>query len=215
MKPIFFDLDGTLTDSGEGIMNCAAAAFTHLGMAVPERQRMRVFVGPPLSSTFSDFGVPAHRIDEAIAAFRARYSVTGKFENFPYPGIPELLHQLQQAGYPLYVATSKPESLAHEVMEHFDLSRYFTLICGATMDSSRVCKEDVISYLLQQIGPVADPIMVGDTVYDVVGAAAHSIPTVGVSWGYGDAAQMRQAGAVSIAHSPQELFEILSSMNTD
>ena len=86
-KAIFFDLDGTLTDSGEGIMNCAALALEHFGLPVPDREQMRVFVGPPLDQTFIRFGVPADRTDEAIAVFRSRYRTVGKFENFPYPGI--------------------------------------------------------------------------------------------------------------------------------
>ena len=209
MKAIFFDLDGTLTDSGEGIMNCATAAFEHLKMEIPSRQALRAFVGPPLSETFAKFGVSPDKIQEAISAFRKHYTVTGKFENFPYEGIPGLLKALQTAGYPLYVATSKPETMAKEIMEHFHLSSYFTLICGATLDSSRATKEEVIAYLLQQIGGAESPLMVGDTVYDVLGAAAHGIPTIGVSWGYGSENEMISAGAVSIAHTPEELLKLI------
>lgn len=209
MKAIFFDLDGTLTDSGEGIMNCAAVAFQHLQLPVPDRQALRVFVGPPLDDSFLRFGVPKEKVWEAITAFRARYAVKGKFENFPYEGIPQVLKKLQDMGYPLYVATSKPETLAKEVMTHFGLTLYFEAICGATMDGSRSTKEDVITYLLEQIGGADDPIMVGDTVYDVLGAAAHQIPAVGVAWGYGSPEEMKKAGAIAIAYTPAELLNLI------
>ena len=208
-KAILFDLDGTLTDSGEGIINCAALALEHFGIPVPSREAMRVFVGPPLNKTFLEFGIPEDKVEEAIQVFRSRYNTVGKFENFPYPGIPELLAKLQAQGHDLYVATSKPEATALEVMNHFDLSRYFTKICGATMDEARNSKDKVIAYLLAACGRGENIIMVGDTVYDVIGAKAHGIPTIGVSWGYGKADEMSEAGALAIAQSVEELYQLL------
>ena len=209
-KAIFFDLDGTLTDSGEGIMNCATLALEHFGIPVPSRQEMRVFVGPPLDQTFIKFGVPAEKTDEAIAVFRGRYKTIGKFENFPYPGIRETLHTLKEQGHRLFVATSKPEILANEVLAHFDLTGYFEQIAGATLDGSRSHKADVITYLLSLTGDVGQTLMVGDTDFDVIGAAAHGIPTIGVSWGYGEVADVEKAGAIAIAHTMDELVELLN-----
>ena len=116
-RAIFFDLDGTLTDSGPGIINCAQLALAHFGIQVPDRDQLRVFVGPPLRQSFARFGVPPASLDEAIARFRARYVPIGKFENTPYPGIAGLLDRLQGAGYRLFVATSKPQVTAQEVLE--------------------------------------------------------------------------------------------------
>ena len=147
-RAIFFDLDGTLTDSGPGIINCAQLALAHFGIQVPDRDQLRVFVGPPLRQSFARFGVPPASLDEAIARFRARYVPIGKFENTPYPGIAGLLDRLQGAGYRLFVATSKPQVTAQEVLEHFQLARYFERVCGASLDAGRETKEDVISYLL-------------------------------------------------------------------
>lgn len=209
-KAVFFDLDGTLTDSGEGIMNCATLALNHFGLPVPSRQEMRIFVGPPLDQTFIRFGVPADQTDEAIRVFRSRYMTVGKFENFPYPGIREMLESLQAQGHRLFVATSKPEVLANEVLSHFDLSKFFEKICGATLDGSRSHKEDVIRYLLAQVTDVSDVIMVGDTAYDVIGATAHSIPCIGVSWGYGTQEDMKNAGAAAIAQTPEEVIQIVN-----
>lgn len=206
-KAIFFDLDGTLTDSGEGIINCATLALEHFGLPVPSREEMGVFVGPPLDKTFIQFGVPEDRTQEAIDVFRSRYLVTGKFENAPYPGIHRLLESLKKQGHRLFVATSKPEVTALEVLAKFELTEYFEMICGATLDGTRVHKADVISYLLGQIGTPENILMVGDTEFDVLGAAAHGIATIGVSWGYGSVEAMEQAGAVSIAHTMDELFE--------
>ena len=208
-KAILFDLDGTLTDSGEGIINCAILALEHFGLPVPSREELGVFVGPPLDDTFKKFGVRDDQTDEAIRVFRSRYLTKGKFENFPYPGIAEMLSKLQALGHDLYVATSKPEETAKEIMDHFELSKYFTRICGATMDKARNSKSKVIAYLLENCGRSENIVMVGDTAFDVIGAKSHNIPTVGVSWGYGKVKDMEEAGAVAIAHTVDELYELL------
>lgn len=209
-KAILFDLDGTLTDSGEGIINCASLALRHYGIPVPDRETMRVFVGPPLRDTFFKFGVPEDKLDEAVEIYRSRYIPIGKFENTPYPGIYDLLARLKAEGHTLYVATSKPEQMSMDILNKFELTPYFDLLAGATLDGSRDHKADVIAYLLQQTGSDLEAIMVGDTVYDVVGAAAHGIPTVGVSWGYGSVAEMEAAGACGIAHTMDELHDLLN-----
>ena len=209
-KTILFDLDGTLTDSGEGIINCAILALEHFGLPIPDRETLRVFVGPPLHETFIKFGVPADKADEAVAVYRSRYVPIGMFENAPYPGIRELLDALKKQGHKLYVATSKPEWMAQEILKKFQLDSYFDLICGATMATSRTEKSQVIAYLLEQTGDVSHAIMVGDTKYDVIGASAHSIPTIGVSWGYGTVEDMQNAGAAAIAYTTQELLELLN-----
>lgn len=209
-KTILFDLDGTLTDSGEGIINCAILALEHFGLPIPDRQTMRVFVGPPLTDTFVKFGVPEEKADEAVEVYRSRYTTIGKFENFPYPGIREVLQALKEQGHTLYVATSKPESMSVEILEKFDLSQYFDMICGASFDRSRSKKEEVIAYLLEKAGSTNNTVMVGDTAFDVIGAAAHGIPTIGVSWGYGTVEDMRSAGAAAIANTMDELLALLT-----
>ncbi len=208
-KAVLFDLDGTLTDSGEGIINCAVFAMERLGIPVPPREELGVFVGPPLWDTFRQFGVPAERVDEAVEIFRSRYVPIGKFENTPYPGIREVLEVLRAQGRKLYVATSKPEVTAREILEHFDLSRYFTEICGASVDKTRSSKEDVIAYLLSLDACKEHSVMVGDTAFDVIGAAAHGIPTIGAAWGYGKTEDMVSAGAAAIARSPEDLLRII------
>ena len=210
-KTILFDLDGTLTDSGEGIINCAALGLEYFGLPVPDRQTMRVFVGPPLHETFVKFGVPEDQADTAVEVYRSRYTTVGKFENVPYPGIHDLLKTLKEHGHRLLVATSKPEALSIEIMEKFELAQYFDRICGASLDRSRSSKEDVIAYLLAENGTAENMLMVGDTKFDVLGAKHHGIPTIGVSWGYGTIEEMVNAGAKAIAYSMDELLQLLEA----
>lgn len=211
-KTILFDLDGTLTDSGEGIINCATLALRHFGLPVPAYEDMRTFVGPPLRDSFIRFGVPADQTDEAIRVYRSRYIPTGMFENTPYPGIRELLETLRAEGYTLYVATSKPEEMSVTILEKFDLAKYFCRICGASIDSSRSTKDAVIAYLLESSGAKEDMVMVGDTKYDILGAKAHGIPAIGVGWGYGKVEEMEEAGAAGIAETMDELIGLIRGM---
>ena len=144
-----------------------------------------------------------------MAVYRERYVPTGMFENTPYPGIRELLENLTGEGHRLYVASSKPEWMCVEILKHFDLAKYFEMICGATMDTSRTNKEAVIEYLIRENGKTDNMIMVGDTKFDVIGAKAHGIPCIGVSWGYGTVADMQKAGAAAIATTMEELETLL------
>ena len=209
-KSILFDLDGTLTDSGEGIVNCFIYALKHYGLPIPSREALRVVVGPPLHESFIRFGVSEAEADNAVAKYRERYIPIGAYENTPYPGIRELLERLQKEGHRLFVATSKPEGMSVDILEHFDLAKYFVKICGASMDTSRSTKDAVIAYLLKECGAQENAIMVGDTAFDVLGAKAHGIPTVGVSWGYGTVESMEDASAAAIVHTMDQLYEALT-----
>ena len=208
---MLFDLDGTLTDSGEGIINCVQLALRHFSIPCEDRVALRAFVGPPLRESFPRFGVPEADVEEAVAVFRSRYNTVGKFENVPYPGVRAMLEQLKDEGYGLYVATSKPEKTALEVLGKFDLDGFFDRICGANFSGSRDTKEEVLAYLLETLPREARPLMIGDTIYDVRGAAEFSIPTVGVSWGYGSVSEMETAGAAAIVDSPEELLALLGN----
>ena len=179
------------------------------GLEVPGPETMRKFVGPPLGETFIQFGIPADKVDEAIAVYRSRYMTVGKYENFPYPGVREMLEALKNDGKRLFVATSKPETTSVDILRHFELDQYFEIIAGASLDGKRGSKSQVLSYLLERANGQTDGIMVGDTVFDILGAKALGIPAVGVSWGYGDVAEMNAAGAVAMMDSPAELTAFL------
>lgn len=209
-RTILFDLDGTLTDSAEGVINCAIVALKHFGLPIPQREEMSFMVGPPLRDSFLRLGVKEDDVELAVELYRQRYVPTGMFENAPYPGISALLAALKEEGHELYVATSKPETMATAILDKFHLSGYFDRIFGASLDGSRDTKDTVIAYLLEQLGPRENIIMVGDTSYDVLGAAVHGIKTIGVAWGYGKIEDMNNAGAIAIADSPAILFDMLN-----
>ena len=208
IKNILFDLDGTLTDSSEGVIKCSLYAFSHYGIEVPE-DKLNTLIGPPLRYSFALYGVPENEIENALSRYRERYKTVGKFENRPYNNIEKVLAALKAAGHRLYVATSKPESLSIEILDHFNLSQYFDAICGATFDTSRDSKEAVIRYLLETQKCDGEIIMVGDTVFDVEGASAVGIPTICVGWGFGEKTELLAAGAVKIADTMEELLDML------
>ena len=207
---ILFDLDGTLTDSGEGIMNSGRYALEQLGLVIPEEAQLRKMVGPPLRTSFPLFGVPEDQVEEAIRLYRDRYNHQGgKYQNSVYPGIETLLGELYASGCKLYVATSKPENLAREILRHFQLDRFFEYIAGATEDHARETKSDVLKYLLEITQNTESTVMVGDTKYDVTGAQEQGLPCIGVSWGYGTAGELRSAGAAALVDTPEELLDCL------
>ncbi|MGM9941740.1 MAG: HAD hydrolase-like protein [Bulleidia sp.] len=205
---VLFDLDGTLTDSGPGITESAHNALVQMGIDAPEPKDLGFFVGPPLSQTFAQFGMSPQEVEQAITIFRARYTTVGKFENIPYDGIEDLLGRLKQDGYRLFVATSKPEPVAVEIMEHFGLAKYFEAVCGASMDHSRETKDAVIAYLKENHA-IGNAVMIGDTHFDVIGAKAHGIPCIGVTWGFGKKTSMVEAGALGIASDMDELYDLI------
>lgn len=172
-------------------------------------------VGPPLTLSFPLLGVPENQVDEAVRLYRENYNNRGgKYQNKVYPGIEEMLQKLQTKGCRLFVATSKPEALAKEILEGFKLDSYFEYIAGATLDRSRETKGDVLKYLLGITGNRENTVMVGDTHYDVIGAREQNIPCIGVSWGYGTVEEMRDAGAVKVIDSPDELPDCLDQYST-
>ncbi len=208
-QTIYFDLDGTLTDSGPGIMHAVAYAMQALGRPVPDRREMARYIGPPLHRSFQEYaGMDEATANQAVERFRVYYHRQGKFENRPYPGIPALLARLQAQGKTLAVATSKPEVTAVEILEHFDLARYFAFIAGATMDSSRVAKAMVLAYALEK-GGRDRAVMVGDRLHDVQGARENGLPCIGVLYGYGSRRELEEAGADRVASTVAELGRIL------
>ncbi len=183
---MIFDLDGTLTDSAEGIVASFLHALSHIGAAVPEGDLAAQIVGPPMDDTFrSMLGESA---GDAIATFRAEYGARGWAMNTLFEGIEPLLADLRAAGVRLAVATSKLEPTARRILAHFGLDQYFEVIAGAAPDGSRKSKEEVLAHALEQLRPLPERVlMVGDRSHDVHGAAAHGIDTVVVGWGYGRA----------------------------
>lgn len=206
-KSILFDLDGTLTDSSEGVVKCSLHAFSFYGIKIP-KEAESTLIGPPLRYSFKKYGIPENEIENALTRYRERYLTVGKFENHPYNNIEETLQKLVSAGHRLFVATCKPEETSVEILEYFGLAKYFEGICGATFDTSRDSKSAVIAYLKEKYAP-ENMIMVGDTVFDVEGAKEMGIDTIGVAWGFGGREEMLCAGAIAIAETQEELLNML------
>ena len=212
MKYILFDLDGTLTDPAEGITNSVAYALEHYGIEVGDKRELECFIGPPLVDSFMKYyGFEREKAYEAVEVYREYFRDRGIFENELYDGILDLLRDLKAAGKTVIMATSKPEGFAVRIAEHFGFREYFDLIAGSTMDSSRVKKHDVIEWALKEAGITdrSECIMVGDRHHDVDGAKQSKIKSVGVLWGYGSDAELKEAGADVIAFTVDELREIL------
>jgi len=204
---VIFDLDGTLTDSAEGIVACFLHALTHIGAEVPEGDLAAQIVGPPMDDTFHAMELGG-RAEEAIAAFRTEYGARGWAMNTLFDGIAPLLADLESSGVRLAVATSKLETTAQRILNHFGLDHHFEVIAGASADGARKSKTEVLAHALEQLQPLPERVlMVGDRSHDVDGAAAHGIDTVVVGWGYGrdDFAELIDAAGVTFAATMADL----------
>ena len=209
---ILFDLDGTLTDPGLGITNSVMYALEKFGITVDDRRKLYKFIGPPLIDSFREFyGFSDADAQRALKLYREYFSEKGLFENQVYPGIPELLGRLRDAGRTLLVATGKPEEFSLRILEHFDLLQYFQFVSGASMDESRNQKWQVIDRALEHSGepPRAQALMVGDRKHDVEGARRCGIACLGVLYGYGDAEELVTAGADALAGSPEAVGDFV------
>lgn len=215
-KNILFDLDGTLTDPGEGITNSAAIALEHFGIKVSSKEELYKFIGPPLQESFRDFyGFSDEQIEEGVKVFRSNYKDKGIFENVVYDGIPEMLGSLKAAGCKLYVATSKPEAFAVRILEKFDLMKYFDFVAGSIPDGSRDSKAAVIKYVMEQNNitdaDLASTIMVGDRKHDIIGAKDNNMDAIGVLFGYGSEEEFKACGAKFIAATPADIVDIVKA----
>ena len=209
---ILFDLDGTLTDSADGIINSILHALRRVGIEEDDREKLKAFVGPPLVTSFMKYyGMTREEAEAMVPLYREYFSVNGWKENSVYEGITEVLKNLKDAGKTLIVATSKPEIFARKIMEYFKLDQYFNYIGGSSMDGKISSKDQVINYVLDTIGRDhrEEMIMVGDREHDVIGAQKNDLPCLGVLYGYGDRSELEQAGAAMICETVQEILQYL------
>lgn len=207
---LLFDLDGTLTDSAEGVIRSLQHMQEKMGMEKWEDAALRFAVGPPLMKTFTeDFGMDAQTAERALVLFRERYTTVGLFENQVYPGIEEMLAALQAKGKRMAVATSKKEETAVRILEHFGIAKYFEVIGGDNRAAGRDNKAKVIAYVLEEMqADLQEVIMVGDRKFDVEGAHAIGIPCIAVEYGYGDRAEFEACGADVIAATAEAVAEL-------
>lgn len=213
---IFFDLDGTLTDSMPGITRAVQYALRHYGIEAEDLNKLKPFVGPPLQDSFREYyDFSEQDARDAVYVFREYYNVRGWMENAPYAGVRDMLKELKAQGRALYVATSKPDQMAKQVLSHFGLTEYFAFIGGATEDGAREKKDDIIRYVMESC-KLTDPetiMMVGDRRHDVEGAHKAGIQAAGVLYGYGSRNELVKAGADWIAETPKELAELLKKLS--
>lgn len=209
-KAILFDLDGTLTESGEGITKSVQYALEKIGKPEPDLEKLRVFVGPPLLEQFMKYSdLDEETARQAVAYYRERYSVTGIYENRVYPGIREMLEELQRKGYLLAVASSKPEHFVKTVLEYFGLTEYFHEIVGSEMDGNRTRKSQVIEETLKRLNLSEhreQVLMVGDKEHDVLGAREAGLKCVAVSYGYGTREELEASRPLQIVDTAEELL---------
>jgi phosphoglycolate phosphatase len=213
VRTLFFDLDGTLTHSQEGIVNCINHALIDSGLAARPAADLRPFLGPPLRESFATLlgtGNP-DRVEQAIAAYRRRFETVGMFENTVCPGIRRALEALVSADFKLHVVTTKPSVYARRILEHFKLDHFFLSINGSELAGRGYSKTSLIREALSGIGVEPDSTtMIGDRGEDVTGARANGVHAVAVAWGYGDLAEFQAAGADLIVDSPADLVTHLT-----
>jgi len=209
---ILFDLDGTLTDSSPGIINSIIHALKKYNIEVKDKTQLRKFLGPPLHESFAEFyGFDAEKAMEAVSFYREYFSTKGLLENDVYDEITDMLCELADKGKRLILATSKPQPFTDRIMQHFDLAKYFECIAGLNMDGTRSKKAEVIAYALNKcnITDKSKAVMIGDREHDIIGASAVGIDSIGVEYGYGDYAELNNAGASYIVKTVSELKNLL------
>ncbi|WP_314956208.1 HAD family hydrolase [Bradyrhizobium cosmicum] len=207
MATIFFDLDGTLTDPKPGITRSIQYALERLSLAVPSEDELTWCIGPPLHASLQKLTGSAELADQALLLYRERFSDVGLFENEAYGGITDTLSSLAATRRRMFVATSKPAVYATRIVEHFGLKPYFERVYGSELDGTRVDKRDLLRYVLDEakVDP-SSAIMIGDRSHDVIGARTNGMTAIGVLYGYGSEAELRDAGAHHICATHPELL---------
>lgn len=211
---VLFDLDGTLTNSEEGITKCVHYALQHFGIEETDHAKLKLFIGPPLDDMFMEiYGFTKEQAVEARWKYRERFETVGLFENSPYEGILDMLAALQQAGITLAVATSKPEHFSRKILDKFEMTPYFTAISGADLQGNHVSKADMIRTAFERLGRKLEDtegvLMVGDRKYDVEGAHICGIPCVGVGFGFAQPGELAEAQADYVAETVEDLKTLL------
>lgn len=209
---ILFDLDGTLTEPKEGITKSVAYALKFYGIEVDNLDSLCKFIGPPLKESFMNYyGFDDRKAEEAVEKYREYFRPHGVYENKVYDGVDKLLESLAECGKTLILATSKPTVFARTILEHFDLIKYFDVVCGSELDGTRVKKGEVIAYALDQAGvkDKSQAVMVGDREHDIIGAKQNGLASIGVLYGYGCVEEFQEHGADAIVETVTELREKL------
>lgn len=227
-KYLLFDLDGTLTDPKEGITTSVQYALQSFGIEEPDLEKLTPFIGPPLRDSFMHFyGFDEEQAERAVEKYREWFRPKGIYQNAIYPGIREMLSKLRESGKVLAVASSKPQIFVEQILRHFGIYGYFTVIVGSELDGKRGTKEEVVEEALRQLGAGKKSgkeaegtgktgkgdglaaVMIGDRKFDIAGGKEHGLVTVGVAFGYAEKGELEAAGADYVAHTVEELGRLL------
>ena len=214
MKTILFDLDGTLTNPFEGVAKGIQFTMAELGREIPETDSLRLCIGPPLHHSFGrllEKNSNSDLVEEALTKYRLYYKDKGLFENEVYEGIPETLEALGKK-FKLYVATSKPQPFAEHVIEHFGLSKHFQSIHGSLLDGGRSDKKELLAHILDEedLNP-SDTFMVGDRLYDALGAHVNEVTMLGALWGFGSRDEFKEYNVEKVFEKPSDLLAYLNA----
>ncbi len=218
MQPLelFFDLDGTVTHSAEGIINSVLYALDRMGLEAPPRETLTCFIGPPLIRSFCTlFSLSREEGERAVAFYREYYWEKGIFECYVFEGLEEVLRELHARGHRLTLATCKPTVMAERILKHFGLRELFAMVSGPELDGTRNEKHEVVAYAMERLG-IAEParvMMIGDRRDDVQGAGRCGVDCIGVTWGFGTEEELREAGAARIVDAPKALLEAILKRN--
>ena len=212
MATIFFDMDGTLINSEVGITRCVAHALTQMGLEVPPESELRRWIGPSLRVSFAPLLRDDAKVEQAVLHYRDRFEAQGWAEHEVYDGIAETIEALHVAGHRLAVVTAKNEPHARKIAAHLPFGHRFVDIIGATIDGSRSHKPELIAEALRRLDVSPQECwMIGDRRMDIEGALHHGMRHVGVLWGFGDEAELRDAGAATLAECPGQLAGLLAA----
>lgn len=211
---IIFDLDGTIVESGQGIINSFKYSFEKMGLETPTMEELKTYIGPPLLDTFNTkFNFKPEDSQKALEFYREHYKAKGKFECNLYPGIIETIKDLSE-NHKIALGTSKVQESAKEILEYYDIAKYFSFIGGASRNGSRNNKTKVLEYVLENVGDydLNKAYMIGDRFYDIEGAKNCGLKSIGVTWGYGERKELLEAGAGYIVDNSQELKKLINSL---
>lgn len=205
---ILFDLDGTLTDSYPGIVNSFCHTMSAMGRPAPAPSVLQSLIGPPLREGLALLLKTSdpQAVETAVSRYREYFSKTGMYENTVYPDVPDVLETLRERGARMWVVTSKTDLFARRIVSHFGLEPFFDGITGSAADGGLSAKGDLIAGVMARnaLAP-GNTVMIGDRKHDIIGARENGIPTIGVLWGYGDAAELSDAGATALCRMPAQL----------
>ncbi|NLM66223.1 MAG: HAD-IA family hydrolase [Enterococcus sp.] len=207
---LLFDLDGTIIEPSHGIYQSINYALSKMKRAILSEEQLRSFIGPPLHDSFVSLGMSKEEASEAIQHYREMYQKEGLYLMHPYPQIDQVLAKLSNKKK-LFLATSKPESFAKEILDYLHFSQYFTMIGGANLEGTRSKKAEVIQHVFAQERSIdkSTAVMIGDRKYDIIGANENAIDSIGVLYGFGTKEELQEAGATKIVESPLELLSLM------